>query len=364
MNIQKKEPIAPEISLKFSVFSLLMTGIVVLYHSSFRYYYPSIEEIGPVSIFYFFCVSGFFFYRGLETDQIAGRIKKRVCSLLVPYFLWNVIYAFLNFVPHGRLSDYSLKTFVAMFTVSPVCVPSWYLLTLFLFTLLSPVLSIAYRKKGTTAILLLLGVSLSLAGYVWFQGVLANVPFAGGYLIRMSQYLPAFLIGGALGTWLDESLRVDRKKCCAGIFASAIILFILSRTDPAAEVRLLLLIVLPIALWEAVPERLFQNLEAVRFITEPVFFLTMTHYGLIGFWENVLTTLQPGWKVKVWNACVVAAAVCSAYLIYYLLKAAFPGLAGILTGSRSGRLKPKGKSGKAPRIYPENRDLQDREKVS
>lgn len=332
MCVQRKEPVASEISLKVSVFSLLMTAVVVLHHTCFRNYYPFLEEIGPVSTAYFFMVSAFFLYRGMDAGNMAGRIKKRFFSLLTPYFLWNMIYILLYAVIYDSYRP-SARDMLSLFTVSPLCVASWYLLTLFLFTLAAPLIRPAYGRTASTVLLLFGGVLVSLMGYVWFQGTVAAVPFVGGYLVRMAEYLPAYLAGGALGAWASGKMRVGRLWP-VGFGVSVCILLLLWKAELPPEIRLLLWTILPIAFWESVPERIFQNWAGYGILSAPGFFIIMTH-GILLLLVNRLPFAFLREDNKVREGCVVMAAVSLAYLLYYLLKAVCPKVLNLLIGGRN-----------------------------
>lgn len=333
MCLQKNKPIAPEISLKISVFSLLMTAVVVLHHSCFRNYYPFLEDIGPVSTAYFFYVSAFFLYRGIDAENMAGRIKKRFASLVLPYFLWNVIYILLYYVLYDNYRP-SARDMLSLFTVSPLCASSWYLLTLFIFTLAAPLIRPAYRRISSTFLLLLAGILVSLTGYVWFQETLATVPFVGGYLVRMAEYLPAYLAGGALGVWLSAKMSVGKRLCMGGLCVSVCILLLLWKAELSPEIRLLFWTILPVVLWESIPECIFRNWAGYRILSAPAFFIIMSHGILLNLLNRLpLAFLQENSKIR--EGCVVMTAVGMAYLIYYLLKSICPGVLNILTGGRN-----------------------------
>ena len=77
------------ISRKFSFFLFVSVWMVVIYHSNFRYYCNFIDVVGPAVISSFFYVSSFFFYRGITVENVLPRLKKRLQTVILPYFLWE-----------------------------------------------------------------------------------------------------------------------------------------------------------------------------------------------------------------------------------------------------------------------------------
>ena len=108
-----QEVLSKEISKKLSLFMLGFIFIVVLFHSEFRYVYPFIEDLTAISTSYFFCISAFFFYRGLHSENTLARLKKRCITLLLPYILWNLIYIVL----YLRIYKFSFEHIIRSITI-------------------------------------------------------------------------------------------------------------------------------------------------------------------------------------------------------------------------------------------------------
>lgn len=323
--------LSKEVSIKISVYMLVYIFIVVLFHSDLRYYYPFIEELTAVSTSYFFCVSAFFFYKGLCTENIGTRLKKRCITLLLPYLLWNLIYILLYF----RIYQFSIGDIWIRLTTNPVCVPSWYLLTLFIFFLGSPFIIRALNNRYTAILLVIVGVAISLMGYVVFQRELANVPVVGGYLVRMAEYITPYLIGACIGTWYSEKINVGIRNCMIGVIISCVIILLLMSNIPLGF-RWFMWICLPITLWEMVPERIFKRMTFLLMFTEPAFLLNMMHCYFLFLWGKIMScnNLLTGKYLAVF---IVGLAVFSSYVLYYLLKLCLPGVLKVLTGNRMKR---------------------------
>ena len=322
------EVLSKEISRKISFFNWGFILIIVLFHSELRYFYPLIEDFTAVSISYFFYISAFFFYRGLSSENNFIRLKKRCFSLLLPYFLWNFIYVLL----YLRLYKFTFESLIRGFTVSPFCMPTWYFLTLFIFFLPSPFIKRALEKSHLTIIMLILGVTISYLGYIRFQQELALIPFFGGYLIRMAAYLIPYLLGAIIATRFENGISVKWKDCVIGIFGSCIIIFLLL-CNISIEMRWILCFILPLALWEAVPENLFRVVKILNLITEPAFWVNMTHCYFLFVWGAI--TVNNGHITRKYLAILnIVITLMTSYALYYLLKLVMPKGLKILTGNR------------------------------
>lgn len=324
-----KKAVSEEISMKLSCFMLGYIFIVILFHSDFRYFYSIIEDLTAVSTSYFFCVSAFFFYKDLTYGNIAVRLRKRCITLLLPYLLWNLIYMIFYF----RIYRFTIYGIVSGLTVSPLCTPSWYLLTLFIFFIPAPLIKCAFNKSYSTVILLIFGILISYLGYIKFQQELAAVPFVGGYLIRMAEYLTPYLIGGVIGTYFSQRLSVNWKHSLVGLFCSCIIVFCFKNIALPAETRYLFWILFIIAAWESIPEKIFGYTKFLHIFTEPAFWINMIHcYFLFVF--GIVTSKIEFITGKYLAALKVLLTLVTAYALYYLLALFMPKVLQILTGNR------------------------------
>ncbi len=104
----------------------------------------------------FFMCSGYLFYRNLTWKKIPEKLKRRVVSLVIPFFIWNFLYYILHLtarkIPYlGQLFDtavpFSLPEFinaVFFYKYNPVF---WFMLYLILFSFLSPVIYGILKQK-------------------------------------------------------------------------------------------------------------------------------------------------------------------------------------------------------------------------
>lgn len=151
----------------------ILTLLMVLYHIQFvgEPKYEStfmwIKNLGDCVVPAFSVISGFLFWNTVKNfSDLKYKILRRISTLLIPYFLWNIINSILLNLIGGR-------TGISLFYVNPwnniIMWESsphfWYIFMLMFWTVLSPLLLLFYNKKGGVVIL----VTISLA-YLYYKG--------------------------------------------------------------------------------------------------------------------------------------------------------------------------------------------------
>jgi len=172
-------------AVKILVF--LATVLVVMRHGqNLHHFYPGgspwmpvcdfnvfiqrfISELTAVAIPCFFTVSGFLFFVGLKDHvSIGAKLRRRFKTLLIPFLLWNILFITLwislyGLVPslrgqliHSFGINFSPLWFVKNLTVDPIVGQFWYIRTLILFCLFTPVMLLSYRSKIVSIMVLAL----------------------------------------------------------------------------------------------------------------------------------------------------------------------------------------------------------------
>lgn len=172
-------------AIKILVF--LATILVVLRHGqNLHHFYPGgspwmpvsdcnifvqrfISELTAVAIPCFFTVSGFLFFVGLNDHAaVFAKLRRRVHSLLIPFLLWNILFITLwtslyGLVPslrgqfiHSFGMVFSPRWFAERLTIAPIVGQFWYIRTLILFCLFTPVMLLSYRSKIVSIMVLAL----------------------------------------------------------------------------------------------------------------------------------------------------------------------------------------------------------------
>lgn len=117
--------------------------------------------VGNIAVPFFFFISGYLFYLQGKPDYF-HKLKSRFYSLIIPYFLWNlltiVLFYFLQHLPfteglfsgyHKLISDYTFGDFLRAFwdcgdwsqgNGKPLLFPYWYIRNLIVLILISPLI--------------------------------------------------------------------------------------------------------------------------------------------------------------------------------------------------------------------------------
>ena len=123
-------------------------------------------NVTNVAIPSFFFMSGFLYFRNIrEWQDCVRKWKSRVSTLLVPYLLWNLLLLglvlALSSVPSLRPQlertyrlDYSWQWTASKMTLHPIMGHFWYIRTLLLFMLATPLLYFVLQNHALSFILL------------------------------------------------------------------------------------------------------------------------------------------------------------------------------------------------------------------
>lgn len=207
------------------VFIHILPGYLVPLHfdlSGMNVYHVISEilshSIGRMAVPCFFLFSGFFFFRKLEVWSSRfyfTQLRKRVMTLLLPYFLWNMVMIMTICIKQYIFSLLSLESkedgifdihnqsWFELFWLGPVNFPLWYLRDLICMSLLAPAFYYIFRYLKIWGLLLLVILYLTTL----------SIPVKG---MSMTALL-FFGIGAYCGIYKENLLRIclKLKKVCA-----------------------------------------------------------------------------------------------------------------------------------------------------
>lgn len=179
--------VSKEVSAKIVNMSLLGALLVISIHCGFSADDTGlcrlIYEVFPggysrIAVPFFFLVSGYFLASHInETGWWQNETLKRVKSVMIPFLLWALIYQVL-FTPLSIYADIragrpfganisflngdALKVFGLVWDQWPVSVPLWFLRSLFLFVIVSPIIVWLLRKMPRIWIIVLCSCTIAL----------------------------------------------------------------------------------------------------------------------------------------------------------------------------------------------------------
>ena len=282
---------------------------------------------------FFFGVSAYWFFRDFSLDQLLGKWKRRIKSLLIPYLLWNSLYylyyaVFLRLGPVQRI----LMTAPAPLTLAEALKGiflheylgvMWYIKLLMVFVLLAPLFYYAFRHRY------LGGGLLAVLGILYALGL----PFPENPISLNWESLFFYSAGVYLALCFpalpEKNIAPSTKWAARG---GVILLVLLSACIGKPPAYTLLMSVL---LFLSLPEPGGKE----PFVFTTAFFLYAAHMMLMQLPEKALTLLLPhndaGALITYGLAPLftVGLAVGIAWALYRYL----PGPYGLLTGGRGNR---------------------------
>lgn len=316
----------------------ILTLLIVLYHIQLIGEYSSLEgkvflyikNLGDCVVTSFGLISGFlFFYNVSSYSDIINKMRRRIKTLIIPYFLWNVINsAFVIVRSYGiRNISTGIKNFnpirnLVLWDSSP---HFWYVFMLIFWTLTAPLL---YTFIKDIRLLLVL-LSLQLLYFC----------FKGSEILTSRYIYVLYTWGGIVGVYFPglpekiTTIETKRKRIVSILFISAYILIRFVYNDVTENgvlvwcygVRSLCLI---IGLMCATPE-IIGNKTNYRYM----FWLFAVHYWMDSVLTQMISRLLGGVlvvQIIVWLS-VVLLSMCMGYLVSRV----FPGIFKFLVGNRN-----------------------------
>lgn len=223
------------ISSNIKIFSFVVSCFMVLFHAGMydnsnavnqfdrelseliNYDYKLLAFFG---LSFFFSVTGFLLFYGLNYRNYLKKIERRVHSLLIPYLIWQALVLIKDLCIGRRyeIPDVLLRTFGL--ELWPLNGPLWYVYVVFLLALLlSPVLLLMFSSKrsawiSTFAMLILIRFLKQTS----IEPVRIVVSY--GLFSRILTYLPAYMIGAYYGRFYEKNRMPESI-----VYSLAVVLF-------------------------------------------------------------------------------------------------------------------------------------------
>lgn len=191
------------------------------------------EVIGQLAVFamsFFMAVSMYRLFSGLTLQTYGRKISRRVRSVLIPFVLWQLLFLALFKLQGADWSFRECLIRVFGFHMWPPDGPLWYLYSLFLLALLSPLLLIMRHRRLSLA-----GILLAICGLYSFRAEISAAiegVFPGTYVGYTLTYYPAILL--AL-IWGVSARRTVRALCCLTVCFCCSACFWESRFSPGSS---------------------------------------------------------------------------------------------------------------------------------
>lgn len=171
------------------------------------------DNVGYICMVFFFFMSGFWFYKGIDNNKdVLKKWKKRIHTLLIPFLIWTVILGFYK-ICTSQITISLDNIFYHVFE-TPVAGPLWYILGLLILQLFAPLVVLMKKKKKLITVLfsvIIIYISLrsldivpkllSFEKWWWYN----NLIF----------YTPVYILGSYIGMYCPDILlkrEYDKKR--------------------------------------------------------------------------------------------------------------------------------------------------------
>lgn len=334
--------ITSRMSLKFANMSIVAAVMVVFLHmggdpavGSLNWWpYVIIRQVCKMAVPFFFLASGFFLVGHIDqTNWYLDALRKRVRTLVIPYFIWSALWI-AYFVPiccrHGGWSDFVRAHFWSFFGFDLLAPPSysvtWYLRALMFMVLLSPLLVWCVRRFRWWFVLSL-----------WLADVAFRIWSHDSSSFVFSFFHYVFSLEGAAYFALRIGFRLGVLKPLRllGVFplASLAVLFLIVNTFvyahglmPTLALEGLLIPLLMVLVWPFIPTTSWPKL-----FTNASFPLYMIHSFVLA----ILTSLVFGVTNNVFLLVMKAVlAILLSFAVIFVLRKTSPRLASLMLGGR------------------------------
>ena len=344
-----------ETSRKIVFLNFILTCFMVSYHTvslheslalnswDLRFSHGFVHMFGMMGNFamcYFFFISAYLLFRKYELRDYPTKIKKRITSLLIPYFVWQTIITILDIIQKQyvfNLHDIFART--VLIEKFPQDGPLWYVLVIFYLALLSPILLVIFKQKKLGWVFVVtITVGIQLLFRLPYQIVKNFIQF--GLMENVLYYLPCYLVGAYFGKYEKE---FDSKKSIQYVLSLICVAFLLEGFVKTVFVNVAK-VMLPILVFYLLPA--IKNFK-MRDVYNLTFLMYAIHQPLIydlwdmmsQFWINLHL------PIAVYNLfarfIILALTITISMCIYHVFIRFCPKLLEILTGGRQAVIQRK-----------------------
>lgn len=276
--------------------------------------------IGRIGVPLFYIISGYLFFQKYDNSLkcYKNKLKKRVFSLLIPYLLWNIIaYLVYAFITHTMQPEDFVQSFWVVNSKpghSPADGPLWFVRTLMMLSIISPVMYCLNKNKYTAFISLIL-LLLWLIGCPGFNKgtIIGFTLFNAGAWLAIRNY----------DSYIKEPTR---RIFILSLFLYLTIAFLdlqFKGIPWLHNIGILIGILVFFTLPKIAVPNFFDNLGGASF------FLYCMHEPVLVCLQSIDVLHNRGGYLL---AIVITVSLCTT--IFYLLKRLFPKVCGILAGNR------------------------------
>lgn len=327
---------------KVLILNVLLTFIIVLLHSipldrigiDTDAEYPFVHVVNvfsQVGVPMFFFISALLFYKGLELKMIQDKLKRRYRSLVIPYFLWNIVFVFvfwcmthvnaissmmnMNPVPSDA-GGLLLSVIDSKYTVL------WFVKNLIIYSLLAPVF--------------LLFICNKYVGMIFIVGLAALNMFHNFGYDHLLHWMPIYMLGAFIGyhKLCITPPSKDRRLAMLCIIAYLSLYILAVINDKNLFVYRFLS---PFLVW-VMFDKLCNNLAIENFVEKEwmhgTFFIYCTHFFFINIFQKLAFKILPHTHLFVNIILVITPFLVFSILAMVAYKLSDNAIYKIMTGGR------------------------------
>lgn len=206
-------------------------------------------ELTQLCMSWFFGITAFLLFRNLTFHNLGRKLASRTRTLLVPYILWCAIYIVKSILQGNFWTLRQMFEQTFLLRVWPPLPSFWYIYTVFLLSLLSPVFLILFKNEK---IGWLSSVTMIVLLYVfWSKLYIGNGQ--SHYTGNIKSFFPAYVVGAFFGHIYDDTTIQRNLKYMAGFLVVGVVLTPdvknLLAHMAIAILPMLILFVIPIPEW-------------------------------------------------------------------------------------------------------------------
>lgn len=341
-----------EFSNKLTFLRFLMSLVIVASHAAtftklnsplnsvelvcYKLFYV-LNPLVNIALAFFFLTSAFLFYRTLNSDNIKDKILKRFKSLLIPYFLWQLVGIFINFVP------VTIEGFINNIAMSKYYGGMWFIEFLFLFTILAPIIKFSVRNKWIGLATLCLLTFIQCFGIIDYRYFTFLSDSFARYLNRTLSFFYIYYLGAYLGTHFESFIIADRYTKYVKVGAFILFVYLIFLDTYSGFIHHILLVVCPLLLFVFVDKKWFKR--EPKWYIQCSFWIYAIHPIVLSFIrrvvmalgllteEIVLAQVNPIYALE-WRIFMTITTILISIASGYVMIKIFPKMYEILTGGR------------------------------
>lgn len=295
------------LSKKISIYNFIFTIGIVIYHSkNFHYLYSNqssaffdkmynlYDLLASISLGFFFMVSAYLFYLGLNSQtDLYAKMKKRLYTIGIPFLAWNALvlaYEAVYGIIKGNL-NLGFSDFALGFTFEPFDGPLWYMFALLLLMVVAPLI---YKLKEHPNLFLGILIGIFVVCSLSKTFVVSDNA-AIGWIMRLVGYIPLYFMGAYFGLCKSDFVSNEKynRKFVAIVSACISVVIVIYFVFFGQSWRLFnyaLSIILPVALWLSTCNSMYEKTK-IRYPIKISFFIYAMHMLLIGILNTILTKI-------------------------------------------------------------------------